>query len=141
MNRRHLVLGLTLGVGMLLGAYAVGFLHAQAQIQRTTLVHADMASIAGKEADAWIAEFPPGTDTGKHFHHADHLARSLLTDHLGPAKTVMRRFSPPYLQAFSAQFFRGQDSLGSTITSVEIDAWMVSWQAQQPVRRRHRPSR
>jgi quercetin dioxygenase-like cupin family protein len=73
MNRRHLVLGLTLGVGMLMGAYAVGFLHAQAQIQRTSLVHADMASIAGKEVDAWIAEFPPGTDTGKHFHHADQL--------------------------------------------------------------------
>jgi quercetin dioxygenase-like cupin family protein len=71
MNRRHLVLGLTLGVGMLIGAYTVGLLHAQAQIHRTSLVHADMASIAGKEADAWIAEFPPGTDTGKHFHHAD----------------------------------------------------------------------
>ena len=71
MNRRHLGLGLTLGVGMLMGAYAVGFLHAQAQIQRTPLVHTDMASITGKEADVWIAEFPPGTDTGKHFHHVD----------------------------------------------------------------------
>jgi quercetin dioxygenase-like cupin family protein len=71
MNRRHVVLGLTLGVGMLIGAYTIGLLHAQAQIHRTSLVHADMASIAGKEADAWIAEFPPGTDTGKHFHHAD----------------------------------------------------------------------
>jgi len=56
---------------MLMGAYAVSFLYAQAQIQRTPLVHTDMASITGQEADAWIAEFPPGTDTGKHFHHAD----------------------------------------------------------------------
>jgi quercetin dioxygenase-like cupin family protein len=30
-----------------------------------------MASIAGKQVDAWIAEFPPGTNTGEHFHHAD----------------------------------------------------------------------
>jgi hypothetical protein len=58
MKRRSLVLGLTLVVGMLMGAYTLGFLHAQAQVKRTTLVHADMASIAGKEADAWIAEFP-----------------------------------------------------------------------------------
>jgi hypothetical protein len=43
---------------MLMGAYTLGFLHAQAQVKRTTQVHADMASIAGKEADAWIAEFP-----------------------------------------------------------------------------------
>jgi quercetin dioxygenase-like cupin family protein len=71
MNRRHGVLGLTLGMGLLMGACAVGWLHAQTQLQRTTLVHADMASIAGKEVDAWIVEFPPGAETGKHFHHAD----------------------------------------------------------------------
>jgi hypothetical protein len=103
----------------------------------------DRYALLAAPADAWRAPFLAERPiyVGVRHSGADHLARSLLTDHLGPATTVMRRFSPPYLQAFSAQFFRGQDSLGSTITSVENDAWMVSWQAQQPVRRRHRPSR
>jgi len=71
MKRRNLVLGLTLAAGMVIGAHALTLLSAQAQVKRTPLIQADMASIAGKESDIWIAEFPPGTDTGKHFHHAD----------------------------------------------------------------------
>jgi hypothetical protein len=70
----------------------------------------------------------------------NHLAKALLADHLGPEKTFLRRFPLPYLQAFRTPFLVEQDPLGTTITSLEIDAWRLSWQAQQPKPRRRRSS-
>jgi hypothetical protein len=74
----------------------------------------DRCALLAAPADAWRAPFLAERPVYIGVQHSgvDYLARALLTDHLGPAKTVMRRFSPPYLQAFSAQFFRGRDSLG-----------------------------
>jgi hypothetical protein len=71
----------------------------------------------------------------------DHLAGALLADHLGPDKFRLLRFRPGYLQAFRVQFFVEQDPLRTIMTSLEIDAWRLSWQAQQPKPRRCRSSR
>jgi hypothetical protein len=68
----------------------------------------------------------------------EHLSRAILADHLGPNKISLRRFPMPDLHAFSTQFFREQDPLGTTITSVEIAAWRLSWAAQRPKPRRRR---
>ncbi len=69
MKRTVFVIGLTLAVGMYLGAIGNQILHAQPEpIKRTVLLKTDLAGMEGKEAILALAEIAPGAATGKHTH-------------------------------------------------------------------------
>ena len=69
MKRTAFVLGVTLAVGIILGAIGDQFLHAQSEpIKRTVLLKTDLAGMEGKEAILALAEIAPGAATGKHTH-------------------------------------------------------------------------
>jgi quercetin dioxygenase-like cupin family protein len=64
-----IILSLTLGLGIVLGALGDRFLSAQQQsIKRTELLKTDLEGMTGKEGIMYIAELAPGAVTGKHFH-------------------------------------------------------------------------
>jgi quercetin dioxygenase-like cupin family protein len=69
MRRTVITLGLTLAVGILLGALGDRFLSAQQQsIKRTELLKTAIEGMDGKEGVMYIAEIAPGAMAGKHFH-------------------------------------------------------------------------
>jgi len=69
MKRTALVIGLTLAVGMYLGAIGNEVLHAKPEpIKRTVLLKTDLVGMEGKEAILALAEIAPGAATGKHTH-------------------------------------------------------------------------
>ena len=69
MKRTAFVIGLTLAVGMYLGAVGNQILHAQQEpVKRTVLLKTDLAGMEGKEAILALAEIAPGAATGKHTH-------------------------------------------------------------------------
>jgi quercetin dioxygenase-like cupin family protein len=64
-----IILSLTLGLGIVLGALGDRFLIAQQQsIKRTELLKTDLEGMAGKEGIMYIAELAPGAVAGKHVH-------------------------------------------------------------------------
>jgi len=69
MRRTMIILSLTLGLGIVLGALGDRFLSAQQQsVKRTELLKTDLEGMAGKEGIMYIAELAPGAAAGKHFH-------------------------------------------------------------------------
>jgi quercetin dioxygenase-like cupin family protein len=69
MKRTAFVIGLTLALGMYLGAIGNQILHAQPEpIERTVLLTTDLLGMEGKEAILALAEIAPGAATGKHTH-------------------------------------------------------------------------
>ena len=69
MKRTTLMLGLTLAVGIAVGAIGDQLLHAQSEpIKRTVLLKTDLAGMKGKEAILALAEIAPGAATEKHTH-------------------------------------------------------------------------
>ena len=75
MRRTTIILGLTLAVGITLGAFGERFLSAQqAGVKRTELMKAAIAGMEGKEAVIYMAELPPGAAAGKHTHPGEEFA-------------------------------------------------------------------
>ena len=69
MRRTVITLGLTLAVGIILGALGDRFLSAQQQsIKRTELLKTAIEGMDGKEGVMYVAELAPGATAGKHFH-------------------------------------------------------------------------
>jgi quercetin dioxygenase-like cupin family protein len=69
MRRTVITLGLTLAVGILLGALGDRFLSAQQpSIKRTELLKTAIEGVDGKEGVMYVAELAPGAVAGKHFH-------------------------------------------------------------------------
>lgn len=69
MHRTVVMLTLALGVGIAVGVLGTHVLIAQPQpVQRTPLLKADVADVAGKEAVVLRVEGAPGVDVPKHFH-------------------------------------------------------------------------
>ena len=69
MKRTAFVLGVTLAVGIILGAIGNQVLHGQSEpIKRTVLLKTDLVGMEGKEAILALAEIAPGAATGKHTH-------------------------------------------------------------------------
>ena len=69
MRRTMIILSLTLGLGIVLGALGDRFLSAQQpSVKRTELLKADLEGMTGKEGIMYIAELAPGAAAGKHFH-------------------------------------------------------------------------
>ena len=69
MKRTALMLGLTLAVGIYLGAIGGQILHAQAEpVKRTVLLTTDLVGMEGREAILTLEEIAPGAATGKHTH-------------------------------------------------------------------------
>ena len=69
MKRTALVVGLTLAIGIYLGAIGNQILNAQSEpIKRTVLLKTDLVGMEGKEAILALAEIAPGAATGKHTH-------------------------------------------------------------------------
>ena len=75
MKRIALTLGVTLAVGIYLGATWNQILHAQQEpVKRTVLLKTDLAGMKGKEGIVVLAEIAPGAATGKHTHPAHEFA-------------------------------------------------------------------
>ena len=75
MRRTTIILGLTLAVGITLGAFGERFLSAQQSgIKRTELLKSAIAGMEGKEAIMYVAELPPGAAAGKHTHPGEEFA-------------------------------------------------------------------
>ena len=75
MRRPTLILGLTLAVGITLGALGERFLSAQQpSIKRTELLKTAIEGMEGKEAIMYVAELPPGAAAGKHTHPGEEFA-------------------------------------------------------------------
>ena len=69
MRRTVITLGLTLAVGIILGALGDRFLSAQQpSIKRTELLKSAIEGMDGKEGVMYVAELAPGAMAGKHFH-------------------------------------------------------------------------
>ncbi len=69
MKRTAFVIGLTLAVGIALGAIGNQILHAQPEpLKRTVLLKTDLVGMKGKEAILALAEIAPGAATEKHRH-------------------------------------------------------------------------
>ncbi len=69
MKRTVVVIGVTLAVGIYLGATWNQILHAQQEpVKRTVLLKTDLAGMKGKEGIVMLAEIAPGAATGKHTH-------------------------------------------------------------------------
>jgi quercetin dioxygenase-like cupin family protein len=75
MRRTTIILGLTLAVGITLGAFGERFLSAQQSgVKRTELLKTAIAGMEGKEAIMYVAELPPGAAAGKHTHPGEEFA-------------------------------------------------------------------
>ncbi len=69
MKRTALVLGLTLAMGVAMGAIGDQVLNAQQEpLKRTELMKTDLEGIAGDQAVVAVVEFAPGAVAGKHYH-------------------------------------------------------------------------
>jgi len=69
MRRTTLLLGVTLAVGIAVGALGVQSLHAYLEpVKRTMLIKTDLAGEEGKEGGMWLTEIAPGKASGKHYH-------------------------------------------------------------------------
>ena len=69
MKRTAFVIGLTLAIGITLGAIGNQIIHAQPEpVKRTVLLTTDLVGMEGKEAILTLAEIAPGAATGKHTH-------------------------------------------------------------------------
>ena len=75
MRRTAVLLGVTLAVGITVGAIGARVLSAtQGPVTRTVLFETNLAGMAGKEGFVILAEIAPGAATGKHVHPAHELA-------------------------------------------------------------------
>jgi len=75
MRRTTIILGLTLAVGITLGAFGERLLSAQQSgVKRTELLKTAIAGMEGKEAVMYMAELPPGAAAGKHTHPGEEFA-------------------------------------------------------------------
>ena len=75
MRRTAVFLGVTLAVGIAVGAIGARVLSAtQGPVTRTVLLETDLAGMAGKEGSVVLAEIAPGAATGKHTHPAHEFA-------------------------------------------------------------------
>lgn len=75
MKRTVVVIGVTLAVGIYLGATWNQILHAQQEpVKRTVLLKTDLAGMKGKEGIVMLAEIASGAATGKHTHPAHEFA-------------------------------------------------------------------
>jgi quercetin dioxygenase-like cupin family protein len=69
MRRTAVVVGVTLAVGITLGALGDRFIRAQPPpLKRTELLKTTIEGAAGTEGVMYIAELAPGAMAGKHFH-------------------------------------------------------------------------
>lgn len=96
MRRTAIILGLTLAVGIALGALGDRILHAQQQsVKRTELLRADLEGMAGKEGIVYVAELAPGASAGKHFHPGPEFAYvlegSLIFEGQGKPPVTLKR--------------------------------------------------
>ena len=95
MRRTVITLGLTLAVGIILGALGDRFLSAQQpSIKRTELLKSAIEGMDGKEGVMYVAELAPGATAGKHFHPGPEFAYILD----GYADLGARRAGPEDLQ-------------------------------------------
>ena len=70
MTRTALTLGVTLAVGIAVGALGATELQAQGDgIKRSLLQRKDVAGVEGREAVLGAAEIAPGFAAGKHIHY------------------------------------------------------------------------
>ena len=95
MKRLTIILGLTLAVGIALGALGDRFLSAQQPpLKRTELLKTDLEDMAGKEGVMYIAELAPGAPAGKHFHPGPEFAYvldgSLIFEQQGKAPMTLK---------------------------------------------------
>jgi len=75
MRRTAVLLGVTLAVGITVGAIGIRVLSAtQGPVTRTVLLETALAGMAGKEGFVILAEIAPGAATGKHVHPAHEFA-------------------------------------------------------------------
>ena len=75
MRRTAVLLGVTLAVGIAVGAIGARVLSAtQGPVTRTVLLETDLAGMEGKEGFVILAEIAPGAATGKHSHPAHEFA-------------------------------------------------------------------
>src|SRR3989304_10126933 len=81
MRRMTVLLGVTLAVGIAVGAIGARVLSAtQGPVTRTVLLETDLAGMEGKEGFVILAEIAPGAATGKHTHPAHEFAYVLEGD-------------------------------------------------------------
>jgi quercetin dioxygenase-like cupin family protein len=95
MRRTTITLGLTLAVGITLGALGHQFLSAQQQtVKRTELLKTAVEGMEGKEAVMYMAELAPGATAGKHFHPGPEFAYildgSLILENEGQAPKTFK---------------------------------------------------
>ena len=75
MKPKHLILGLTLAVGIAVGAIGTKALSAQAEaVKSTVLLKTDLKVIKEARGMLALAELAPGAATGTHDHPGDELA-------------------------------------------------------------------
>ena len=75
MRRTAVFLGVTLAVGIAVGAIGARVLSAtQGPVTRTVLLETDLAGMEGKEGFMVLAEIVPGAATGNHTHPAHEFA-------------------------------------------------------------------
>jgi quercetin dioxygenase-like cupin family protein len=81
MRRTAVFLGVTLAVGIAVGAIGIRVLSAtQGPVKRAVLLETDLAGMEGKEGSVVLAEIVPGGATGKHSHPAHEFAYVLEGD-------------------------------------------------------------
>jgi len=81
MRRTAVFLGVTLAVGIAVGAIGARVLSAtQGPVTRTVLLETDLVGIEGKKGFVVLAEIAPGAATGKHTHPAHEFAYVLEGD-------------------------------------------------------------
>jgi quercetin dioxygenase-like cupin family protein len=71
MRRTVLLSGMTLAVGITVGAIGHHVVSAQAPVKVSELVKTDLAEAGGKEASIFFVEIAPGGAVGKHYHPGD----------------------------------------------------------------------
>ena len=93
MKRMALMLGLTLAVGIVLGAIGNQVLNAQQQqpLKVTQLLKADIVGVDGKEVLIRFVEFLPGGASGTHHHPAQTFAYVMEG-----ALTIEEQGKPPH---------------------------------------------
>lgn len=75
MKRMAFILGMTLAVGVTLGAIGNRLLNAgHAPVNVSELLKTDLAGNSGKEGSIFLAELAPGAAVGKHYHPGDAFA-------------------------------------------------------------------
>ena len=106
MKRMVVLLTLTLGLGILIGALGDRLVGAQqTPVTRTELVRKDLGGLEGYEGILYHVEVAPGAATGKHSHPGDELVYVLqgagVLEEDGKAPLAVKAggvFSPPFTQ-------------------------------------------